>query len=145
MTPRTRQRFYGALLAAGASILIALTVGMMVGGAFGVLMAWVSALLVLEFVVDVVAFVGGVRWSMSGSESHSHLALRAGAAAALVHAVRVGIFALGRIGPWIDFDVLPEQRAMHAARWTWGEVYFASTMSVLGVVGVLVIWYFRRR
>jgi hypothetical protein len=63
----------------------------------------------------------------------------------MLHALRVLIFVLGRTGPWVDFDVRPEQRSSHAARWTWDQVYFAATLSVLGVVGVLVIWRLRRR
>lgn len=35
------------------------------------------------------------------------------AALVVVHAFRVAVFALGRTGPWIDFDVRPEFRATH--------------------------------
>jgi hypothetical protein len=59
--------------------------------------------------------------------------------------VRVLIFVMGRVGPWIDFDVRPEHRALHSTRWTWFDVYFASALTVLGLIGVFVIWTSRRR
>ena len=118
---------------------------MLTQGAAAVLVPWVLGLLVIEMLIDVTALAGAALWWKHGTLPTTRLALRAGAAAALVHAGRVLIFVLGRTGPWIDFDVRPEQRASHAERWTWGEVYFAATLATLGVIGVIVIWQARRR
>ena len=71
--------------------------------------------------------------------------MRLGAGGVILHAVRVLIFVLGRVGPWIDFDVRLEHRALHHTRWEIGWVYFAAIMSVLGIIGVVVIWRIRRR
>jgi len=52
---------------------------------------------------------------------------------------------MGRVGPWIDFDVRPGQRAMHDARWNRTGVYLAAILAVLGVIGVIIIWILIRR
>lgn len=52
--------------------------------------------------------------------------------------------ALARAGPSVDFDVKPEQRASHAERWSWSWLDFASAVSALAVVGVILIWRRRR-
>ena len=145
MSRSDRQRLYASLLALGACILLALTVIMMGGGALTLLTAWVGALLIAEFLVDAATLAASVRWWVTRSSRHASVALRLGASAAILHAARVLIFAMGRVGPWLDFDVRPEHRLGHAARWTWGQVYFASTLSILGVLGVLLIWWWRRR
>lgn len=88
---------------------------------------------------------GSVWWWIRDEAARERFALRAGAAATILHAVRVLIFVLGRTGPWVDFDVRPEQRALHAERWNWGEVYFAAVLSVMGVIVVAIIWGWRRR
>jgi hypothetical protein len=82
---------------------------------------------------------------MTQQEEHARLPLRATAAAVFLHAVRVLIYALGRIGPWIDFDIRPEYRALYSSRGSMGWVYFASIMSILGILGVIIIWRNRRR
>ncbi|MGB5667705.1 MAG: hypothetical protein WBM53_12720 [Maribacter sp.] len=66
------------------------------------------------------------------------------AAAAIVHAFRVLIFVVGRVGQWIDFDVRPEQRALQYTRWSCEGLYFAGIMAILGVLGEIVIWMLRR-
>lgn len=58
----SRQSLYASLLALCASILLCRTIIMLVGGATGSLVPWVSALLVLEFVLDLVTLVGSLRW-----------------------------------------------------------------------------------
>lgn len=140
-----RQRLYAILVAAGALILLARTVVMLLGGALEVLVAWVGALLLAEFALDLAWFAAAVRWLWSRAALDARLALKAAGAAILLHAVRVMIFVLGRTGPWIDFDVRPEERAFHAARWSWEGVYFAATMALLGVIGVALVWRLRRR
>jgi hypothetical protein len=57
----------------------------------------------------------------------------------------VFVFAMGRIGPWPDFDVLQAQRALHHTRWSWGDVFLASGLSGASLVAVLVIWQLRKR
>lgn len=141
----TRTRLYAALLVLGAGILLYRTIALLAGGAWSVLMPWVIALTFLEMAIDVTVIVAALRWGASSRGADASLALKAGAAAAILHAVRVLVFVLGRVGPWVDFDVRPAERALHATRWTWGEVWFAGVLSVLGVVGVVVIWRLRRR
>ena len=67
------------------------------------------------------------------------------AAVIIVHAVRVLIYVMGRVGPWINFDVRPEFRALHHTRWSWESVYFAGFMSALSVVVLLFILLMKRR
>ena len=114
-------------------------------GLLDILVLWVSAMLIAEMLIDVGCLLSSIRWWIANDYSKSHLALKIGASAAILHAIRVLIFVLGRIGPWVDFDVRPEYRAMHYTRWSWSGVYFAAIMSVLGVIGVLIIWRLRRR
>lgn len=140
-----RQRLYAALLALGACVLLFRVVVMLSGGAFAVLTAWAAALLVAELVVDLAVLVGAVRWWVADTAKSAGLALRVGAAAVLLHALRVLVFVLGRAGPRVDFDVRPEHRALHSTRWTLGGVWFAAVMSALGVLGVVVVWLLRRR
>ena len=141
----SRQRLYASLLILGTCVLLFLTVMMLAQGSMTVLVLWVSGLLVAECVLDVTTLLGSLRWWVTRAEGHARFPLRTGAAAVILHAVRVLIFVLGRVGPWIDFDVRPEHRALHATRWSWGWLYFAAVMSVLGVLGVLIIWKYRRR
>ncbi len=63
----------------------------------------------------------------------------------LGHAVRVLIFVLGRTEFLRDFEIRPEYRPLSPERWSWSEVYFAATMSVLSLLFVLVIWMRRRK
>lgn len=145
MTTPRRQRTYAFLLGLGACVLLFRTLAMLWGGALGVLMPWVSALLLLELLVDVAVLIWSVRWWLKASADFDSIPLRLGAVAAILHAFRVLIFALGRVEPLLNFDVRPEHWAEHGERWSWAQVYFASTLSVLGVLGVPVIWWLRRR
>jgi hypothetical protein len=141
----SRQRLYASLIILGACILLFRTVMMLAQGAMTVLVPWVSALLLAECLLDVTTVLGSVRWWVTRAEGHARFPLRTCAAAVILHAVRVLIFVLGRVGPWIDFDVRPEHRALHSARWSWGSVYIAAVLAALGVLGVLIIWKYRRR
>jgi len=140
-----RQRIYATLLAAGALFLFTRTVIMIAGGSLTILVIWVAALLVAECVLDLTWLIASMRWWWTGKEMHSTLPLRLAGSSILLHVSRVLVFALGRVGPWIDFDVRPEERAVHVERWTWGEVRFATVMSLLAVLGVVTVWYLRRR
>lgn len=141
----SKQRFYASLLILGACILLFRTIMMLSQGALGMLVLWVSVLLFAELLVDAGCLLSSVRWWAANDKAYDRLPLRLGAGAAVLHAVRVLIFVLGRVGPWIDFDVRPEQRVLHSARWSWSGLYFAAIMSVLGVIGVIIIWTLRRR
>jgi hypothetical protein len=141
----SNQRLYALLFILGACTLLSRTVIMLVQGSLGVLVLWVSILLFAEMLLDAGWLYSAIGWFIANDENESHVPLRLAAAGIILHAIRVYIFVLGRIGPWIDFDVRPEQRAMHHTRWTWGGVYFAFIMATLGVVGVIIIWMIRRR
>ncbi len=141
----SRQRVYASLVGLGICILLLHTVVMLTDGSLMVLATWASALLVVECALDTTTFLGSVRWWVTNAERHARLPLRAAAAAITLHAIRVLVFVMGRIGPWIDFDVSPEHRALHTVRWTWAQLYFAAVLSALGVVGVLITWRYRRR
>ena len=103
------------------------------------------ALTYVEMLLDAGTAAGALRWWRSRSRRDAHLPLRTGAAAALLHAVRVLVFVLGRTGPWVDFDVRPEARADHDRRWTWTQVVVAGVLSVMGVIGTGLVWNWRAR
>ena len=141
----SRQRTYAVFIILGVCILLYRTVMMLSQGTMEVLVLWVFALLIADFLLDVTTLLSSIRWWVTGAERHAVFPLRVFAAAIVLHAIRVLIFVLGRTGPWIDFDVRPEERFMHAERWNWDQVYFAAVMSALGVIGVIVVWIYRRR
>jgi len=137
---KSKQRLYASLLMLGAGILLFRTIMMLYQGALEILVLWVSALLIFELLIDLSCLISSARWWIANDKDKSLLALRLGAAAAIFHAFRVLIFVMGRFEPWLDFDVRPEQRALHHTHWSWEGVYFAAIMSILGVIGVIVIW-----
>ena len=141
----SKQRIYASLFALGSCVLLFRTIVMIAEGSLDILVLWVSVLLFAELLTDAGCLLSSIRWWIANDKSKAHLALKIGASAAILHAIRVFIFVLGRTGPWKDFDVRAEQRAMHYNRWSWSGVYFAAIMAVLGVVGVLIIWRLRRR
>jgi len=118
---------------------------MVVQGSLEILVPWVSFLLIAELLIDLGCATFSIAWWVHNDASKDTIPLRLGAAAALLHAFRVLIFVIGRLGPWINFDVRPEHQALHYTRWNMGEVYFAGIMSILGVIGVIIIWQLRRR
>lgn len=140
----SKQRIYAFLLILGASILLFRTVRMMfIENAFEILVLWVSLLLIAEFLVDISCIGSSLRWLISNDELKATLALQLGATATILHAVRVLIYVLGRTGPWVNFDVKLIHHSSYTFDWFW--VWFAAILSVLGVIGVLVIWILRRR
>jgi len=141
----SKQRVYASLLMLGSCILLFRSQFMIYSGALDINVLWVSVLLVAEFFVDLGCFISTIYWWIKNDENKAYIALRFGAAAAILHAFRVLIFVLGRTGPWIDFDVKPVHQAMHPTRWNWDQVYFAAIMSILGIIGVIIIWRIRRR
>jgi len=142
-TAWNRQRTYATFFGLGIWILLARTIVMMTDGSLHALVWWVSGLLVLEFLLNVGTFLGASWWWIGGTEKRAWLALRFTAAAVIVHAVRVLIYALGDVGPWPHFDVRPAYRAAQVVDPTW--VALASTLAALSLVVLFVIWRLRRR
>lgn len=138
----TMNRVYASMLALGAGVLLYRTIHMIVHEALVFLVAWVAGLLVLEMIIDLLCILFMAAWFIE--PGRCRLALRFATVATLLHAFRVLIFTLGRTGPWLDFDVKPEYRALHPGRWNWNQVYFASIMSFLGLLVVVLIWRYRR-
>jgi len=139
-----KQRIYAGLLIIGAGILLFRTLRMIfVENAFEILVLWVFLLLIIELLVDISCILSSLRWLISGDPIKASLPLRFGAAATILHAVRVLIYVLGRTGPWVNFDVRPEYLSSYTFNWFW--VWFAGILSVLGIIGVIVIWMLRRR
>ena len=141
----SKQRRYASLLILGACILLFRTTYMLFDGALSTLVLWVSILLITEFLLDLSCLLSSIRWWITNDENYARIPLRIGASAAILHAIRVLIFVIGRVGPWIDFDVKFEHQTLHSTRWSWGWLYFAAILAVLGVIGVLFIWKLRRR
>jgi hypothetical protein len=140
-----KQRIYAILLIFGACILLFRTIRMVYFDAYTILMVWVFILLILEMLIDITCLISSIIWYIADDVNKSKIPLRLGASAAILHAVRVLIFVLGRTEPFMNFDVRPEQRALHSTRWSWFWVYFAATMSILGIIGVIVIYRLRKR
>jgi len=140
----TKQRIYAILLILGSSMLLYRTLTLIFGGYLAINYWWVSTLLIAEFLVDLACLASSIWWFVINDRSRDRLPLRLGTAAALLHAVRVLIFVLGRTGPFLNFDVRPEYHHLYGeTAWFW--VYFAATLAVLGVAGVILIWRIRVR
>lgn len=144
-TKTSKQRIYASLLMLGALILLFRTILMVTQGNLEILVFWASVLLIAEMLLDAGCFFSSLKWWVANDKNYASIPLKFGAAAAILHAFRVLVFVVGRVGPWIDFDVNLQHRALHAARWNMGQIYFASIMSVLGIIGVIIIWMVRRR
>ena len=138
-----KQRFIASLIILGAGFLLARTIIMICQGAFNIMVLWVFILLIVELLIDAGCIITAIPWWIKNSKEKEKIPLRFGAAVVFIHAIRVLIFVLGRTGPWIDFDVQPDQRAIHHTRWTWGEVYFTAIMATLSVICVIIIWNIR--
>lgn len=135
----TRQRLYASFLALGAIILLFRTLWMiLVEDAYNILVWWVFVLLVLELLIDLGCIAGSIRWFESGSREKARLPLQMGASATILHAFRVLIYVLGRVGPWKNFDLKPDFHSFENVDMFW--LYFAGILSVAGIVGLIVIW-----
>ena len=141
----SKQRLYSSLLFLGACILLFRTITMIVQGYLGVFVIWVSVLLMAEFLVDLGCAAFSVVWWISNDARKDKIPLRLGTAAAILHAIRVLIYVVGRIGSSNNFDIKPEYHSSSYAHWEIGWVYFASIMSILGLIGVVIIWQYRQR
>jgi len=143
MQTTSKQRIYALLLALGASLLLWRTFQLMfVERGLEILVLWVISLTILESIIDFSCIIGSLRWLISNDALKATIPLRLGAAAALLHAIRVLIYVLGRTGPWVNFDVKPIYHSTYSVEWFW--VWFAAILSVLGIIGVIVIWKIRR-
>lgn len=141
----SNQRLYALLLILGAGILLFRTLRLIYLGYLEIFVLWVAVWLIIELLVDLGCIVSATRWWITNDKNQDRLPLRLGATAAIVHAFRVLIYVVGRVGPWINFDIKPKYWGTPYTNWSWAEVYFAASMSVLGVIGVIIIWRFRRR
>lgn len=134
-----RQKIYASLLILGACILIFRALRLLTyENGWIILASWVVALTLMEMAIDALCVIFSFRWLFTNSELSKTRSLRWGAAAALSHALRVLVYVLGRTEAFLNFDVKPPFRPSHSVDLFW--VYFAATGSVLGVVGVIVIW-----
>ena len=140
-----RRRLYAVALFAGGSVLMFRAVTLFSQDAPARWVPWVGFTLYVETGVIVIALVTIVVWFVDPNDRRTTAAFWATAMLVLVHAFRVAIFALGRTGPWFDFDVRPEFRANHSELWTWGEVYFASAAALLSLAITFVVWRRRSR
>ena len=64
----SKQRIYDSLLILGACVLMFCTIMMLSQGALGFLVAWVSALLIAEMLLDAACLLSSVRWWIADSE-----------------------------------------------------------------------------
>lgn len=140
-----KQRIYASLIFLGAGFLLFRTISLLFQGVLHIYVYWLSILLFAEMVTDAACMFTSIPWWISNDKKKNTVPLTFTAAVILLHAMRVLVFVLGRTGPWFDFDILPEQRAMHAARWTWGGVYMAGTLSFISVILLFVVWFKRRQ
>ena len=142
MTAISKQRMYGLLLAVGASLLLWRTFQLMfVEQGLEILVLWVITLTILESIIDFSCIITSLKWLISNDAQKATLPLKLGAAAAILHAIRVLIYVLGRTGPWVNFDVKPIYHSTYSVEWFW--VWFAAALSILGIIGVIVIWQVR--
>ena len=95
----SRVQVAAPLLAFGAAILLMRVVIMLTQGALDILVDWVGILLIVEGVIDIACLIAALRWWTTRRRGDLLLPLRLGAAAAILHAIRVLIFVLGRIPP----------------------------------------------
>lgn len=134
-----KQRKYASLMILGASILLFRTIRLLTfENGWETLAVWVIGFTFVEMFIDVFCIIFSFQWLFKNSKTSKTISLRLGASAAIFHAFRVLIYVLGRTGPWINFDVKPQFRSAHNVNMFW--VYFAAILSVLGVLGVIIIW-----
>ena len=134
-----RQKLYAALLLLGGGILLFRTIRLLtVENGWETLANWVIALTFIEMLADLICIIYSLKWFINIDLKARSVALKLGAFAAIFHAFRVLIYVLGRTGPWINFDLKQEFRDIHEVNMFW--VIFAAVLSVLGIIGVIVIW-----
>lgn len=142
MDERVRQRLFAILVMAGSCFLLTRTIVMISQGNLVAMVPWAAALLLFETLIDGSWLVATIRWWLAARINRATLSLRLGAAAIILHAVRVGIYVLGRVGPWIDFDRRPEFRLGQPEQLFW--VFFPAGMALLSVIAVVTVWRLNR-
>ena len=144
-TKSSWNRFWATLLALGAGFLIYRTIWLTAHGYLVKYTWWVAFLLVAEMLVDFACLLSIVRWLIYiGSMNARRLALRMTVAVVLLHALRVAIFVIGCVGPWIAWDLRPEYRVDHASGWTWTGFWIASTGAAASLLAVVAVWIVMR-
>jgi hypothetical protein len=134
-----KQKAYPLLMILGASILLFRTIRLLtVENGWETLAIWVITCTFIEMVIDLSCIAFSVLWFINIYPDSKKIALKLGAAAAIFHAFRVLIYVLGRVGPFQDFDLKPQFRHTREVEMFW--VYFASILSIMGVLGVIIIW-----
>lgn len=134
-----RDKIYSSLLIFGAGILLFRTIRLLtVENGWEHLAIWVIVFTFIEMFIDLLCIIFSFQWFFNNYEGLKRISLKFGAAAAIFHAFRVLIYVIGRIGPWINFDLKPQFRQTHNVEMFW--VYFASVLSILGIVVVIFIW-----
>ena len=142
---RFPDRGQAGALTAGAVVVLGRAAALLTAESRRVLKRWVTTLAGIEFGVDLLALFASLRWWRCGSAVGRRPALGVAAVAAVVHAVRVAIFLLGRTPPLKDFDVRPEYRAEHDQRWKPWHLWFAGTLSASSLAVVFAFWRRLRR
>ena len=134
-----KQKIYPMLMILGASILLFRTMRLLtVENGWEILAIWVIACTFIEMLIDLICIAFSISWLLKTNLNSKRISLRLGAAAAIFHAFRVLIYVIGRIGPFYNFDRKPQFQTTQDGEMFW--VYFASVLSILGIIGVIVIW-----
>lgn len=134
-----KQKLYATLLILGASILLFRTIRLLTfENGWNILENWVIVLTFVEMAIDTLCIIYSFNWLFGNSKRAKLISLRFGAAAAGFHAFRVLIYVLGRTDTLLNFDVKPQFRPTYSVDMFW--VYFAAVLSVLGIIGVIIIW-----
>jgi hypothetical protein len=134
-----KQKVYPLLMIAGASILLFRTIRLLtIENGWETLAIWVITCTIIEMIIDLFCIAFSFSWLIKTNLNSKIIALRLGAAAAIFHTFRVLIYVLGRVGPFYNFDLKPQFRNTQNVEMFW--VCFASILSILGVIGVIIIW-----
>ncbi|TNE53120.1 MAG: hypothetical protein EP344_15070 [Bacteroidetes bacterium] len=134
-----KQKTYASLIILGAGILLFRTIRLLtIENGWEILSDWVIVLTFIEMAIDILCITISTQWLLANSARSKSLALGFGAAAAIFHAFRVLIYVLGRTQAFNNFDVKPAFRSTHNVDMFW--VYFAAVLSVMGILGVIIIW-----
>ena len=138
------KRIYPVLLTLGAGLLLFRTVRLLFfENGLNSLMLWVVILTFIEMLIDFSCVIFSIKWFLKNNNQDIRISLRLGAAAAILHALRVLIYVLGKLEPLRGFGVRPEYRTYGSVDLFW--VYFAAILSVLGIVGVIIICLIRKK
>jgi len=138
-------RTFAALLMLAAPILIYRAAFLIWTGVASRYVIWLNVLTWIELLLAVSIVGAALVWLVSGGRAWCALTLRLTAAIILLHAFRVAVFVIARVGPWIDFDVRPEERPVDPAGWDWFQIWFASAMAGLSLLVLFGVLIWRRR